>query len=57
MRCTVGEISYALEKAWGRHTASTAVSPGFYAAARGAAAAGVVAHARRLLLIRAKKKF
>lgn len=47
MRCTVGEISYALEKAWGRHTASSGVSPGFYAAERGAGAAGGVAAAGR----------
>eukprot|EP00878_Enallax_costatus_P015889 GHUV01016655.1.p1 GENE.GHUV01016655.1~~GHUV01016655.1.p1 ORF type:complete len:690 (+),score=180.92 GHUV01016655.1:298-2367(+) len=38
VRCTVGEISYMLEKAWGRHTASTGVAPGFYAAERGAGA-------------------
>ncbi|WIA16317.1 hypothetical protein OEZ85_013016 [Tetradesmus obliquus] len=43
VRCTVGEISDALERAWGRHAASTAVAPGCYVATRnaGAAAAGL----------------
>jgi len=40
VRCTVGEISDALERAWGRHTASGGVSPGFYVAERGAGATG-----------------
>jgi hypothetical protein len=40
VRCTVGEISDALERAWGRHAASTAVAPGFYVATRNAGATG-----------------
>jgi len=35
VRCTVGEISYALEKAWGRHQATNAVMSGAYASERG----------------------
>jgi hypothetical protein len=41
VRCTVGEISDALERAWGRHAASTAVAPGYYVATRNAGAAGM----------------
>lgn len=37
VRCTLGEISLALENAWGRHQASSAISPGAYAAERGGA--------------------
>lgn len=40
MRCTVGEISDALERAWGRHTASSGVAPGYYVTEREAAAMG-----------------
>lgn len=40
VRCTVGEISDALERAWGRHAAAAAVAPGFYVAERGAGATG-----------------
>lgn len=39
-RCTVGEISDALERAWGRHTASAGVAPGYYVTEREAAATG-----------------
>ena len=35
MRCTLGEISDALEAAWGRHEATASVSGGVYAAERG----------------------
>lgn len=34
-RCTVGEISFALEKAWGRHTPTTRVISGAYKSAYG----------------------
>lgn len=40
MRCTVGEISDALERAWGRHAASSGVAPGYYVTEREAAATG-----------------
>jgi hypothetical protein len=40
VRCTVGEISGALERAWGRHTAATGVAAGYYVSEREAAAAG-----------------
>lgn len=42
VRCTVGEISDALERAWGRHAASAGVAPGYYVTEREAAATGVV---------------
>jgi methylmalonyl-CoA mutase len=35
LRCTVGEISYALEKAWGRHQPQTRVISGAYKSAYG----------------------
>lgn len=35
VRCTLGEISDALERAWGRHQASAGVSSGAYAHERG----------------------
>lgn len=38
VRCTVGEISDALERAWGRHAASSGVAPGYYVTEREAAA-------------------
>jgi hypothetical protein len=54
-RCTVGEISDALERAWGRHAASAGVAPGYYVTEREAAATGAVvvsgdtaAHAKAL---------
>ncbi len=40
VRCTVGEISDALERAWGRHAASSGVAPGYYVTEREAAATG-----------------
>ncbi|RIA98156.1 methylmalonyl-coenzyme A mutase [Glomus cerebriforme] len=35
VRCTVGEISYALEKVWGRHEPSSRVASGAYKSAYG----------------------
>lgn len=35
VRCTLGEISQALENAWGRHTPSSTVVQGLYGAASG----------------------
>jgi len=42
VRCTVGEISDALERAWGRHAASSGVAPGYYVTEREAAATGAL---------------
>jgi methylmalonyl-CoA mutase len=40
VRCTVGEISYALEKSWGRHTPKSQVVMGAYSSSYGDSSGG-----------------